>query len=39
VNGELTELPKNPEYYRKVKKHSRDTGAWLKRKNLYRKDK
>lgn len=39
VNGEITELPKNPEYYRKVKKHSRDVGVWQKRANLHRKDK
>ena len=38
VDGELTELPKNPEYYRVIQKNNRQGGAqWEKRPFSYRK--
>lgn len=38
VDGELTELPKNPEYYRIIQKNKRQGGAqWEKRPFSYRK--
>ena len=40
VDGELTELPLNPEYYRKIQKPKRQGGfKWEKRPDPYRKPK
>ena len=40
VDGEITELPKDPVYYRKIHKpNKKGVARWEKRQNLYRKDK